>query len=79
SRPAGVEVVPVYDRSQLIDRAIDNLSHKLLEEFIVVAVVCGLFLWHLRSALVAIVSMPLGLKIAVILMRYQGVKANNKS
>ncbi len=76
SLPAGVEVVPVYDRSQLIDRAIDNLSHKLLEEFIVVAVVCGLFLWHLRSALVAIVSLPLGIMIAFIVMRYQGVNAN---
>ncbi|EIJ47536.1 AcrB/AcrD/AcrF family protein [Herbaspirillum sp. GW103] len=76
SLPTGVEVVPVYDRSQLIDRAIDNLSHKLLEEFIVVAVVCGLFLWHLRSALVAIVSLPLGIMIAFIVMRYQGVNAN---
>ena len=76
SLPAGVEVVPVYDRSHLIDRAIDNLSHKLLEEFIVVAVVCGLFLWHLRSALVAIVSLPLGIMIAFIVMRYQGVNAN---
>ncbi|WP_050478412.1 efflux RND transporter permease subunit [Herbaspirillum rhizosphaerae] len=76
SLPSGVEVVPVYDRSQLIDRAIDNLSHKLLEEFIVVAVVCGLFLWHLRSALVAIVSLPLGVMIAFIVMRYQGVNAN---
>lgn len=76
SLPVGVEVVPVYDRSQLIDRAIDNLSHKLLEEFIVVAVVCGLFLWHLRSALVAIVSLPLGIMIAFIVMRYQGANAN---
>ena len=76
SLPSGVEVVPVYDRSQLIDRAIDNLSHKLLEEFLVVAVVCGLFLWHLRSALVAIVSLPLGVMIAFIVMRYQGVNAN---
>lgn len=76
SLPAGVEVIPVYDRSQLIDRAIENLSHKLLEEFIVVAVVCGLFLWHLRSALVAIVSLPLGIMIAFIVMRYQGVNAN---
>lgn len=74
--PSGVEIVPVYDRSQLIDRAIDNLSHKLLEEFFVVAVVCGLFLWHLRSALVAIVSLPLGVMIAFIVMRYQGVNAN---
>lgn len=76
SLPAGVEVVPVYDRSQLIDHAIDNLSHKLLEEFLVVAVVCALFLWHLRSALVAIVSLPLGVMIAFIVMHYQGVNAN---
>ena len=56
SLPEGVEVVTTYDRSQLIDRAIDNLSYKLLEEFIVVALVCALFLWHVRSALVAISS-----------------------
>jgi Cu(I)/Ag(I) efflux system membrane protein CusA/SilA len=52
--PPGVDVVTVYDRSQLIDRAVENLTHKLVEEFIVVAIVCGLFLWHVRSALVAI-------------------------
>jgi Cu(I)/Ag(I) efflux system membrane protein CusA/SilA len=60
SLPEGVEIVTTYDRSQLIDRAIDNLSSKLLEEFIVVAIVCALFLWHVRSALVAIISLPLG-------------------
>src|SRR6185312_15262750 len=60
SLPAGVEIVPTYDRSQLIGRAVDNLTGKLVEEFIVVAVVCALFLWHLRSALVAIISLPLG-------------------
>ncbi len=76
SLPPGVEIVPTYDRSQLIDRAIDNLSHKLVEEFIVVALVCGIFLWHLRSALVAIVSLPLGVMTAFIVMRYQGVNAN---
>jgi copper/silver efflux system protein len=76
SLPPGVEIVPTYDRSQLIDHAIDNLWHKLLEEFLVVALVCGLFLWHLRSALVAIVSLPLGVLIAFIVMRYQGVNAN---
>ncbi len=76
SLPAGVEIVPTYDRSKLIDRAIDNLSHKLLEEFIAVAVVCGIFLWHLRSALVAIVSLPLGVIMAFLVMRYQGVNAN---
>ncbi|QHM75476.1 Cation efflux system protein CusA [Mixta theicola] len=76
SLPDGVEVVTTYDRSQLIDRAIDNLSRKLLEEFIVVAVVCALFLWHIRSALVAIISLPLGLCIAFIVMRFQGMNAN---
>ena len=76
SLPPGVEVVTTYDRSQLITRAIDNLSHKLLEEFIVVALVCAIFLWHLRSALVAIVALPLGVMSAFIVMRYQGVNAN---
>lgn len=76
SLPEGVEVVTTYDRSQLIDRAIDNLSYKLLEEFIVVAIVCGLFLWHVRSALVAIISLPLGLCIAFIIMHFQGLNAN---
>ena len=74
--PAGVEVVPVYDRSHLIRRAVDNLQHKLIEEFIVVAVVCAIFLFHLRSALVAIVSLPLGILAAYIVMHYQGVNAN---
>jgi len=74
--PAGVEVVPVYDRSHLIDRAIENLSTKLIEEFIVVALVCGLFLWHARSALVAIITLPLGVLAAFILMHLQGVNAN---
>src|SRR5690606_20684872 len=64
------------DRSQLIDRAVENLSHKLLEEFLVVGVVCGLFLWHLRSSLVAIISLPLGMLVAFIVMHYQGVNAN---
>ena len=76
SLPPGVEIVPTYDRSQLIDRAVDNLTQKLIEEFIVVAVVCALFLWHLRSALVAIICLPLGLFTALIIMRYQGVSAN---
>jgi Cu(I)/Ag(I) efflux system membrane protein CusA/SilA len=76
SLPAGVEIVPTYDRSQLIGRAVDNLTQKLVEEFIVVAVVCALFLWHLRSALVAIISLPLGVLAALIVMRYQGVSAN---
>ena len=76
SLPPGVEIVPTYDRSKLIDRAVDNLRQKLIEEFIVVAVVCGVFLWHLRSAGVAIISLPLGILIAFVVMRYQGVSAN---
>ncbi len=74
--PPGVEIVTTYDRSALIDRAIDNLSQKLVEEFIVVALVCALFLWHLRSSLVAIISLPLGVLIAFIVMRQQGINAN---
>jgi Cu(I)/Ag(I) efflux system membrane protein CusA/SilA len=76
SLPKGVEIIPVYDRSRLIERAIDNLSHKLIEEFIVVALVCAIFLFHLRSALVAIVSLPLGILMAFIVMQHQGVNAN---
>ena len=76
SLPAGVEIVPTYDRSGLINRAVDNLSYKLLEEFIVVALVCLVFLFHLRSALVAIVSLPLGILASFIVMHYQGVNAN---
>ncbi|HZV66697.1 MAG TPA: efflux RND transporter permease subunit [Telluria sp.] len=74
--PPGVEIVPVYDRSNLIKRAVANLEHKLVEEFIVVALVCALFLFHIRSALVAIVSLPLGILAAYIVMHYQGVNAN---
>jgi copper/silver efflux system protein len=76
SLPPGVEIVPTYDRSSLIKRAVDNLTRKLVEEFIVVAIVCAVFLMHLRSALVAIVSLPLGILAAFIVMRYQGVNAN---
>jgi Cu(I)/Ag(I) efflux system membrane protein CusA/SilA len=76
SLPMGVEIVPTYDRSGLIDRAVDNLSRKLLEEFIVVAVVCFIFLFHLRSAFVAIVSLPIGILAAFIVMHLQGVNAN---
>lgn len=74
--PSGVEIVPVYDRSTLIEHAVETLSHKLLEEFIVVAAVCTLFLFHFRSALVAIVSLPLGILGAFVVMHYQGVNAN---
>ncbi|PLC01498.1 CusA/CzcA family heavy metal efflux RND transporter [Variovorax sp. RO1] len=76
SLPKGVEIVPTYDRSNLIERAVRNLGFKLLEEFIVVAVVCFIFLFHLRSAFVAIVSLPIGILAAFIVMRYQGVNAN---
>lgn len=74
--PPGVEIITTYDRSDLIDRAVENLTHKLVEEFVVVAVVCAVFLWHLRSALVAIISLPLGVLMAFIVMHYQGVNAN---
>jgi Cu(I)/Ag(I) efflux system membrane protein CusA/SilA len=74
--PEGVEIVTTYDRSELIDSAVKNLSHKLIEEFIVVALVCVLFLWHLRSSLVAIVSLPVGMLIAFIIMQRQGINAN---
>ncbi|MFX9031463.1 efflux RND transporter permease subunit, partial [Acinetobacter baumannii] len=74
--PAGVEIVPVYDRSSLIKRAVTNLEHKLAEEFLVVALICALVLFHIRSALVAIVSLPLGILAAYIVMYYQGVNAN---
>ncbi|MBC7548206.1 MAG: efflux RND transporter permease subunit [Polaromonas sp.] len=76
SLPKGVEIVPTYDRSILIEKSVTNLGFKLLEEFLVVAVVCFVFLFHIRSALVAIISLPLGILAAFIVMRYQGVNAN---
>ncbi|WP_414449823.1 efflux RND transporter permease subunit [Burkholderia sp. 22PA0099] len=76
SLPPGVEIVTTYDRSKLIERAVGNLQDKLIEEFIVVGIVCAVFLFHLRSALVAILSLPLGVLAAFIVMRYQGVNAN---
>jgi Cu(I)/Ag(I) efflux system membrane protein CusA/SilA len=76
SLPAGVEIVPTYDRAQLIDAAVDNLRGKLLEEFLVVALVCALFLGHLRSALVAVITLPLGVLAAFAVMYVQGVSAN---
>jgi Cu(I)/Ag(I) efflux system membrane protein CusA/SilA len=74
--PEGVEVVPVYDRSKLIESAVDNLTFKLLEEFGVVALVCIIFLFHVRSSLVAIVSLPVGILAAFIVMYMQGLNAN---
>ena len=76
SLPEGVEIVTTYDRSQLIDASVENLTYKLIEEFIVVALVCALFLWHARSALVVIITLPLGVLAAFIVMRFQGVNAN---
>ncbi len=76
SLPKGVEIVTTYDRSKLITAAVTNLRDKLIEEFVVVALVCAIFLFHLRSALVAIISLPLGVLAAFIVMRYQGVNAN---
>ena len=74
--PAGVEIVETYDRSALINRAVDNLSSKLIEELLLVAVVCAVFLMHLRSALVALVVLPMGILMAFIVMYYQGINAN---
>jgi Cu(I)/Ag(I) efflux system membrane protein CusA/SilA len=79
SLPAGVEIVPTYNRAELIKASVNNLSQKLAEEFIVVALVCLLFLWHLRSALVAVLTLPLGVLAAFIVMRWQGVSANMMS
>jgi copper/silver efflux system protein len=76
SLPEGVEIVETYDRSALIDRAVDNLESKLIEEFIVVALVCAIFLFHLRSALVIIFSLPVGILIAFIVMQRMGINAN---
>ncbi len=76
SLPPGVQIVPTYDRSELIGNAIANLREKLLEEFLVVALICGVFLFHFRSSLVAIVSLPVGILIAFIVMRVQGLNAN---
>jgi Cu(I)/Ag(I) efflux system membrane protein CusA/SilA len=74
--PDGVEIVTVYDRSALIENAVDNLSYKLFAEFIIVALVCMAFLFHIRSSLVAIVSLPVGMLVAFIIMYIQGINAN---
>jgi Cu(I)/Ag(I) efflux system membrane protein CusA/SilA len=74
--PPGVEIVETYDRSALIQRAVDTLSSKLLEEFIVVVLVCALFLFHLRSALVIVISLPIGILTAFIVMERMGINAN---
>ena len=74
--PDGVEIVPVYDRGALIERAVDNLQTKLLEEFVVVSLICVVFLLHVRSALVAILTLPIGVLLAFLVMRMQGLSAN---
>ena len=74
--PEGVEIVPVYDRGDLITRAVDNLEEKLIEEIIVVSIICILFLLHARSALVAIISLPIGILLAFTIMKWQGINAN---
>lgn len=74
--PDGVEIVETYDRSDLINRAVNNLTTKLIEEFFVVALVCAVFLFHLRSAFVAIISLPIGILIAFMIMYQQGMNAN---
>jgi len=76
SLPDGVEIVTTYDRSDLINRAVDTLQGKLIEEFLVVALVCAVFLFHLRSSAVIIVSLPVGILVAFIVMKMQGVNAN---
>ncbi len=76
SLPEGVEIVPTYDRSDLIHRAVETLQGKLVEEFIVVALVCAVFLFHLRSSAVVILSLPVGILAAFIVMHLQGINAN---
>ena len=76
SLPEGVEIIPTYDRSDLIHRAVETLEGKLIEEFIVVALVCAVFLFHLRSSAVVILSLPVGILVAFIVMRLQGINAN---
>lgn len=76
SLPDGVEIVPVYDRSSLIQRAIDTLSHTLIEEILIVSLVIGLFLMHARSAFVAIITLPIAILLSFIPMYYQGLTAN---
>jgi len=76
SLPEGVEIVTTYDRSDLINRAVETLQGKLLEEFLVVALVCAVFLFHLRSSAVVVLSLPVGILVAFIIMKAQGINAN---
>src|SRR3989304_2270745 len=76
SLPEGVEIVPPYDRAGITQRPIRNLTGTLIEEFVIVALVCLAFLFHMRSALVAIVMLPIGILAAFIVMHAQGINAN---
>ena len=76
SLPAGVELIETYDRSTLITSAVDTLTDRLLKEFVVIILVCGLFLLHFRSSLVILISLPVGILVAFIIMRMQGINAN---
>jgi len=76
SLPEGVEIVTTYDRSELIERSVNTLKSTLIKEFVVVALVCALFLFHLRSSAVIVLSLPLGVLVAFIIMRAQGINAN---
>ncbi len=76
SLPEGVNIVPVYDRSTLIDKSVDNLTNKLVEELLVVGLVCAIFLFHIRSSMVALISLPIGILAAFIVMKLQGLNAN---
>ncbi len=74
--PEGVEIIETYDRSQLIENAVDTLKNRLVEEFILVAIVCAVFLFHLRSSLVIVISLPIGILFAFAVMKWQGLNAN---
>ena len=74
--PEGVEIVTTYDRSQLIERAVDTLNTKLIQEFLIVASICAVFLLHLRSSLIVVLSLPVGILVAFVVMRWQGINAN---
>ena len=76
SLPKGVNIVPVYDRSTLIDKSVDTLTNKLVEELLVVGLVCAIFLFHIRSSMVALISLPIGILAAFIVMKLQGLNAN---
>jgi Cu(I)/Ag(I) efflux system membrane protein CusA/SilA len=76
SLPEGVEIVTVYDRSDLIERAVNNLWSKLFQELLIVGLVCAAFLFHIRSSIVAVISLPLGILVSFILMHWQGINAN---